>query len=352
MATETTLGDVGFDYTSVTAWVAGQAACPPDGTTAQHGVCHTMDIGRGEVTGMATAGTVADPHVIKAAPGLERTVGFSGDATGAGRVVCGQGVVEVHDILTEAAAIGQSVASVDGTAAGRTIIARRCKMTNAGGHISVHVVGGSFPGMNFGSSWEAYNCEGIDCGIIMADNFNFVGASTQNITVKHCSSSGGAGGAGVDSVDIRAQELGGTITMNLVLENNISMDAPATDYGYTALGGPVLNLTLDNCMASDASITAEFGGGTDCLESQVTADVYTDVAGGDLSLPSTSPAVNAGKTLVDVTDDILGVARPQGAAYDMGAYEYVSPVVPTSWVPPFVRYSATTSATGYEQTPE
>lgn len=40
-----------------------------------------------------------------------------------------------------------------------------------------------------------------------------------------------------------------------------------------------------------------------------------------LTLSSGSPAINTGKTLSEVVKDIKGVARPQGGAYDVGAYE-------------------------------
>jgi trimeric autotransporter adhesin len=40
------------------------------------------------------------------------------------------------------------------------------------------------------------------------------------------------------------------------------------------------------------------------------------------TLRSTSPAINCGKTLSGVTDDLLGIARPQGGVPDMGAYEF------------------------------
>ncbi|MBA2482072.1 MAG: right-handed parallel beta-helix repeat-containing protein [Planctomycetes bacterium] len=40
------------------------------------------------------------------------------------------------------------------------------------------------------------------------------------------------------------------------------------------------------------------------------------------SLRSTSPALNTGKFLPGVADDMLGVARPQGGVPDMGAYEF------------------------------
>jgi hypothetical protein len=37
-----------------------------------------------------------------------------------------------------------------------------------------------------------------------------------------------------------------------------------------------------------------------------------------------SPAIDAGLTIADISDDFLGVSRPQGAAYDIGAFEYVN----------------------------
>jgi hypothetical protein len=45
----------------------------------------------------------------------------------------------------------------------------------------------------------------------------------------------------------------------------------------------------------------------------------------DFHLQSTSPAINAGSASGAPTTDFDGNARPQGSAYDIGAYEYVSP---------------------------
>ena len=43
----------------------------------------------------------------------------------------------------------------------------------------------------------------------------------------------------------------------------------------------------------------------------------------DLHLQSSSPAINAGATIASVPTDFGGSTRPQGSAYDIGAYEYV-----------------------------
>jgi hypothetical protein len=51
----------------------------------------------------------------------------------------------------------------------------------------------------------------------------------------------------------------------------------------------------------------------------------------DYMLSSGSAGIDAGTNLSTYfTTDILGTTRPQGAAYDMGAFEYVPPVLPAS----------------------
>ena len=42
----------------------------------------------------------------------------------------------------------------------------------------------------------------------------------------------------------------------------------------------------------------------------------------DFQLQSTSPAINSGTNIATVVKDFLNISRPQGAAYDIGAYEY------------------------------
>ncbi|KKT16096.1 MAG: Alpha-1,3-galactosidase A, partial [Parcubacteria group bacterium GW2011_GWB1_43_6] len=50
---------------------------------------------------------------------------------------------------------------------------------------------------------------------------------------------------------------------------------------------------------------------------------FINAAARDFHLQSTSPAINAGATLGAPYDkDFVGVSRPQGSAYDIGAYEY------------------------------
>ncbi len=50
-------------------------------------------------------------------------------------------------------------------------------------------------------------------------------------------------------------------------------------------------------------------------------DLFVNPAGNDYRLKSTSPAINAGTALAQVTDDIAGTARPLGGLFDIGCYE-------------------------------
>ena len=57
------------------------------------------------------------------------------------------------------------------------------------------------------------------------------------------------------------------------------------------------------------------------------ADEIEDYANGDARLKSTSNLINAGVDLgSDYNTDIIGTSRPQGDAWDIGAFEYVSAV--------------------------
>jgi hypothetical protein len=53
--------------------------------------------------------------------------------------------------------------------------------------------------------------------------------------------------------------------------------------------------------------------------------IFVDAAGGNYDLKADSTAIDKGRFVTGVTVDIRGVPRPQGAAYDIGAYEYFVP---------------------------
>jgi len=53
--------------------------------------------------------------------------------------------------------------------------------------------------------------------------------------------------------------------------------------------------------------------------------LFVDPANNNYALKAGSPAIDAGVALPQVPSDILGVARPQGLAFDIGAYEFPAP---------------------------
>jgi uncharacterized repeat protein (TIGR01451 family) len=52
--------------------------------------------------------------------------------------------------------------------------------------------------------------------------------------------------------------------------------------------------------------------------------LFANVLTNDFSLLTGSPAINSGTSNVSIATDIIGTARPQGATFDIGAYEYIS----------------------------
>lgn len=90
------------------------------------------------------------------------------------------------------------------------------------------------------------------------------------------------------------------------------------------------------CGASDSSswriqnnIVYLSGGITGFSNAVVSNNLTTDpgfvnAGAADFHLSASSPAIDIGITLTEVAVDISGIVRPQGVAYDIGAYEFVS----------------------------
>ncbi|MHC4713423.1 MAG: putative Ig domain-containing protein [Planctomycetota bacterium] len=83
------------------------------------------------------------------------------------------------------------------------------------------------------------------------------------------------------------------------------------------------------------------------------SELFVDPGAHDYHLKTGAPAIDAGTTLAEVTDDFDGNSRPQGDGYDIGAYEVPSGpadlVITTTSLPDGqvgVAYSQTLAATG------
>lgn len=124
-------------------------------------------------------------------------------------------------------------------------------------------------------------------------------------------------------------------------ENNlIQLTAPAPAQTWAQVygtGGITTSHTLSNSAGSAHAGTGDILGAT---------ITFTDAASGDYRPVAGSANVDAGADLSadGITTDLLGTARPQGAAWDIGALEYV--VTPA---PETLAASGTSLATGQAQ---
>ena len=68
---------------------------------------------------------------------------------------------------------------------------------------------------------------------------------------------------------------------------------------------------------------------TNCLATNPLFVSYTGDSTGDYHMQSSSPAINTATSAAAPANDMNGGLRPQGSAFDIGAYEYGS--TPGTW---------------------
>lgn len=105
-------------------------------------------------------------------------------------------------------------------------------------------------------------------------------------------------------------------------------------------GGKGYNLTITNCdvglnfaftsnnqvwntISFGNSLNADFGGTSVDQQNNLFGinPLFVNPGANNYQLQAGSPAIDTGRTIAVVPTDILGVFRPQGSAYDIGAYE-------------------------------
>jgi hypothetical protein len=309
------------DYTTLAAWWAVVAAAGVQETAE----CYDDGASLGPiVTGIAAYGvSIANPNLIIAAAGeapeIETSAGNIIDINGGHWRIEGLTITKTDPTLPISSPSGTVDTSYyfescifDGGGLGNgmisggipagsdcTLIVRNCEIYNCGSGWAMY--------------WECWGANGA-----VSPTFTCV---YENNTVYStvANSNGLAFGAFL--------AFGVAPTGHLTYRNNIAV-TEQVDYGDFR-GAYKTTTDVSNCIASDASLTGAFGvGAVDCQENVLAADIFTDPATFDLTIPWGSVAINTGVAIAEVTDDILGTARPQGALYDVGAYEYVSPMVP------------------------
>lgn len=138
---------------------------------------------------------------------------------------------------------------------------------------------------------------------------------------------------GFDSDGLGAVTIGNNQADNAVYNNTIYN----VKRNGIAIGSNTTNTTIRNNLVFDTVGAAFYNFGaisyteTTNMFSNVDPE-FVDVGSGNFRVLVTSDAVNAGTTVAEVTIDFYNTPRPQGGAYDIGAYEYGAdtPIVPVT----------------------
>ena len=116
-------------------------------------------------------------------------------------------------------------------------------------------------------------------------------------------------------------QLGFVCGSEATLINNYSGASAAGAECYWLTGTPTGSYNV----SSDTTATAKFPTGS--VNNIAGSAVFANVTTGSedfTHLSGSTALINAGTTVASVTTDIIGTARPQGAAYAIGAFEYAS----------------------------
>ena len=107
-------------------------------------------------------------------------------------------------------------------------------------------------------------------------------------------------------------------TSNVLIQNNIFYQPRG---GAIRASGDITNITITNNISTNALVIGRSSGFT-IADNLINADPsLVDPDDYDFHLQSDSPAIDAGAELGQVTHDFDGNQRPQGTAFDIGAYE-------------------------------
>lgn len=108
-----------------------------------------------------------------------------------------------------------------------------------------------------------------------------------------------------------------------IFANNILVGNSSLSGSYV-LGAPTVE---NNLIYQNTGLSGITAGANGNIQQN---PVFNNPAAGDYSLACTSPAIDAGTDLsgIGLISDIIGISRPQGPAYDIGAYEFVGSPCP------------------------
>ncbi|MEI8085791.1 MAG: choice-of-anchor Q domain-containing protein [Paludibacter sp.] len=209
---------------------------------------------------------------------------------------------------------GQNAASTSNYTFANCVIANNESTTSTGGGVFINNVAAYTGSVSFA------NCTVVNNKMIVA-TFGGAGIYYNNIKsdITNCAFWGNGGVTTFYNVKVK-----NTLTTNKLINcvfdshfNELEVSPVATPADLT---GKVI-VELSNTGSTSGKFYANFTSPTNFIGKTVTAGDVTSLATADWSITAASACVNAGATLGAVTTDMIGTARPQGSAYDIGAYE-------------------------------
>ena len=336
----------GKTFTTLQAWWDAKKG---ESTADQHAECFAGNLGVLNITVFDTAVPTASVHPrIFAAPGNKHDGGNTAangayiEVNGAPRVAIDNDVqyLEIDgihfDIVVESSQTTTAILSnFDGGTAGikgRFLTVKNCNFRTSGAS------DGTPAGINYQDIDTAYPSDPV-CTLI---NNNFWGngevggtsiqiyliAST-TLTVadtmfSECYFNTGYdfGNNGIVIISDGTNEFA-NVTHDCIQTNNAMIDHDNFDYLTFLPNGGLANITRTFSVSAD--LTADDEGGAGNKISKTAANCFTTV--GSNNIPKDGGELhNAGVPVSGITNDILGVHRPQGSAEDIGAFEFATGV--------------------------
>jgi len=136
----------------------------------------------------------------------------------------------------------------------------------------------------------------------------------------------------------------GVKVYNNTVYNNTVAGIEVTTSGAT--GTIIKNNIIFQCGGGSTGIS-DAGSGTVRANNlpNTTNPLFVNAGSANFALQAGSQAIDFGTTLPEVTTDIIGTSRPQGTAYDIGAYEFVGGGTPDTTPPTGAVVSPTSGGT-------
>jgi parallel beta-helix repeat protein len=187
---------------------------------------------------------------------------------------------------------------------GGQVLVENCELDHAGGY-AIHQYGGG--GNNNIYRYNVIHDNGLTVSANVADGILLHGWGSGHQAYGNLiyNNKRGAG--------ITAVSSGSRIFNNTIFNN---------DSGIYVFPGASQTVIRNNITYGNRIAVINDGSGTTFSNNLEIDPKFVAPGSFDFRLQSSSPAINAGVTLTEVAIDLDGTSRPQGSAYDIGAFEY------------------------------